>query len=177
MNFELNKIAGAILLTLLVYVGIRNLGDVFYHIEPAGTHTFVVEGLPVDEESKTVDKKMEQPDMMVLLATASVSRGQKIAKKCNSCHGFEKGESHKIGPALWGVVNRPIADPTNGFRYSKALQAIGGVWDDKALSAFIENPRTYAKGTRMAFIGIRKPQDRAHLIAYMRSLGDETGSK
>ena len=104
-----------------------------------------------------------------LLQTASIEKGMKTAKKCVSCHSFEAGGANKIGPALWGVVDRSVG-AVAGFTYSEALGSHGGNWDYEALNGFLENPKKYAEGTNMAFAGLRKASDRANIIAYLDSL-------
>ena len=106
-----------------------------------------------------------------LLQAASIEKGVKVAKKCVSCHSFDIGGANKIGPALWGIVDRDIA-VSAGFNYSAALSDKDGVWDYEALNGFLENPKKYAKGTNMAFAGLRKAKDRANIIAYLDSLKD-----
>ena len=98
-------------------------------------------------------------------------KGAKVFKKCVSCHSFDIGGANKIGPALWGIVDRDIA-VSAGFNYSAALSDKDGVWDYEALNGFLENPKKYAKGTNMAFAGLRKAKDRANIIAYLDSLKD-----
>ena len=104
-----------------------------------------------------------------LLQTASIEKGMKTAKKCISCHSFEAGGANKIGPALWGIVDREVGAGA-GFKYSEALAGLGGQWDYEALNGFLENPKKYAVGTNMAFAGLRKANDRANIIAYLDSL-------
>lgn len=170
-SFELNKIAGAILFTLLVYLGIQNLGDILFHTEPASENAYVVEGLEEETTLSAAASAEPEVDFLALLQTASVEKGQKVAKKCVACHVFEKGGVHKIGPALWGIVNRDIAS-MDGFGYSRTLNDLDGIWDYEALNGFLENPKKYAAGTKMVFIGLRKPGDRAAVIAYLNAQGD-----
>lgn len=170
-SFELNKIAGAVFFTLLVYLGVQNLGDILFHIEFADANAYIVEGLEVDAVSASKASAEPEVDILALLQTASVDKGAKVAKKCVSCHAFEKGGANKIGPALWGIVNRDVAS-VDGFTYSGALNEMAGDWDYDALNGFLENPKKYAAGTKMAFAGLRKPQDRAAIIAYLNAQGD-----
>ena len=107
-----------------------------------------------------------------LLAQADPTAGEAAARKCVACHSFEEGGPNKIGPALHNVVGREVA-AVEGFSYSGALQEKGGVWDYAALDAYLLNPREWAPGTKMAFAGVKKGEERADLIAYLRSITDE----
>lgn len=170
-SFELNKIAGAIFFTLLVYLGVQNLGDILFHIEEANPDAYVVEGIAEETVTAAVASAEPVMDLMAMMQTASITKGEKVAKKCVSCHAFEKGGANKIGPALWGIVNRDIA-AAGDFGYSNALAEMGGNWDFDALNGFLENPKKYAAGTKMAFAGLRKPTDRANMIAYLNAQSD-----
>src|SRR5690606_10334386 len=81
-----------------------------------------------------------------------------------------------VGPNLWGIVNRPVASH-EGFSYSAGMREFsqGGqvVWDYEHLSGFLKAPRSYVSGTAMAFAGVKKPEQEADLIAYLRTLADE----
>jgi cytochrome c2 len=107
----------------------------------------------------------------VLLAQADVDAGAKSARKCAACHSFEEGGANKIGPPLWGVIGRDVA--ALDFAYSDALSEKEGAWDYQALDAFLAEPREWAPGTKMAFAGIREPEERADVILYLRSLSNE----
>lgn len=168
-SFELNKIAGAVFFTLLVYLGVQNLGAVMFATEPANPEAYVVEG--VEEEGAVAQTALVEEIVPIadLLQTASIEKGQKVAKKCISCHSFDAGGANKIGPALYGIVDRAIGQH-GGFTYSGALAGMDGAWDYEALNGFLENPKKYAAGTNMAFAGLRKAKDRANIIAYLDSL-------
>jgi len=170
-SFEFNKIAGAVLFTLLVYLGVQNFADIVFDPQAADPNAYIVEG--VGTASAAVDRNMgaeeEEPDIVSLLAGASIEKGERVAKKCISCHAFSEGAPHGIGPNLYDIINRDIASLA-GFNYSKALEDLEGVWDYRSLSAFLASPRKFAKGTKMAFVGLRKPEDRAAMIAYLRRM-------
>ncbi|KLK94377.1 cytochrome C [Microvirga vignae] len=172
MNIETNKIAGAVFGTLLFVVGVNVIaGGLFSPHKPA------VPGydLPGAEEAAAggaggAPAAPAQP-LPVLLASADPAKGQASAKKCASCHTFEKGGANKVGPNLYGVVGRPVASH-EGFNYSAALKGKGGEWTYDTLFAFIHNPKQTVPGTIMAFAGIAQDKERADLLAYLRTLSD-----
>jgi cytochrome c len=114
----------------------------------------------------------ETTAIVALLAAATPEAGRKVFKKCGTCHSPDKDGKRKIGPNLWDVVDRPIAS-AEGFTFSGALAAKSGeAWSYENLDAFLERPRDWAPGTRMGFAGLKKPEQRAAVIAYLRSLSD-----
>ena len=92
-------------------------------------------------------------------------------RKCRACHKVEEGKNG-VGPSLWSVVGRPIAS-VDGYSYSDALSGLEGSWTLADLDAFLTKPKDYAPGTKMAFAGLKKPEDRINLIVY---LNEEDGS-
>ena len=111
-------------------------------------------------------------DIGAMLADADPARGKRVFNKCKACHTVDKGGKNGIGPNLWNIVNRaPAAD--SGFKYSDALAGLSAKpWNYENLNAFLLKPKDYAKGTKMTFAGLKKDSDRAHLLAYLRSLSD-----
>lgn len=107
-----------------------------------------------------------------LLASADVAEGEKIFRKCKACHTVEKDGKSRSGPNLYDIVGGPVA-AREGFKYSGALSEYGGEWSPERLDAFLEKPKDAVKGTRMSFPGLKKPEDRAALIAYLASHSDE----
>ncbi len=99
------------------------------------------------------------------VVTAAIS-GEKIYAKCAACHDIAKGGANGIGPALHGVVGRAIGSAA-GYTYSSALKSKGGNWDAAALDAYIAAPAKYAPGTKMAYAGLSKPEERKAVIEYM----------
>jgi cytochrome c len=110
------------------------------------------------------------PDWGTVLPAANVATGATVAKKCVSCHVFEKGGANGTGPALWGVLGRD-AGAVPGFAYSPAMVA-HPAWDYAAMDAFLAAPQKYIEGTKMSFVGLKKQEDRIAVIAYMRSMAD-----
>ena len=105
------------------------------------------------------------------IASGDPVKGKRVAKKCTACHTMNKGGKNHLGPSLYGIVNQPAA-AVPGYRYSKAMKASGVVWTEPALSAFFAKPKKFMKGTKMSFRGIKSAQQRADLIAYLKTLGD-----
>ena len=93
--------------------------------------------------------------------------GEKVFKKCKACHVVDK-EKHKTGPHLVNVIGRTAGTAEGYKKYSKAMKNSGIVWNDETLDGYLEKPKKYLKGTRMAFAGLRKEKDRANVIAYLK---------
>ena len=106
-----------------------------------------------------------------LLKAADPAAGEKIAAKCKACHDLSKGGPNKIGPNLWDIVGNKQAHLDN-FSYSDAVKGLGGQWTYENLNKFLTKPKDYAPGTKMTFPGLSKPEDRAAVIAYLRTLSD-----
>lgn len=106
--------------------------------------------------------------------TGDVEKGKKIFSKCKACHQVGKSAKDRVGPHLNGVFGRAAA-AHDGFAYSKSMKRAGAdglIWTAETLDAYIENPRALVSKTRMSFKGLKKPQDRADLLAYLRDFSD-----
>lgn len=95
--------------------------------------------------------------------------GEKSFAKCKACHTANPGGANGIGPNLAGVVGGPVGAHAAGFSYSDALKGKGGTWDDAAVDAWLTNPKAFAPGTKMTFAGIADAQERANIIAYLKT--------
>ncbi len=114
---------------------------------------------------------MPEP-ILALIATADIERGKAVAKACAACHHFEKGGPNGVGPGMWGVVGNK-KQVHEGYAYSGTLDDNGEPdWTYESLNKFLWKPKAYAPGTKMNFIGVKKPEDRAALIAYLRTMDD-----
>lgn len=108
-----------------------------------------------------------------LIARANIERGRRLARICETCHSFEKGGvSLPDGPNLWDVVGAPKAG-AKGFEYSENLREAGGNWTYDELNEYIWNPKHLIPDGDMAYIGLRRAQDRADLIGWMRTMSDD----
>lgn len=109
--------------------------------------------------------------ILALIAAADVAKGESLSKQCAACHDFTKGGPDRVGPNLWGAVNGPKAHKA-GFAYSDDLKTAGGNWTYEDLNHFLWKPKSLIAGTKMNFIGLKKPEDRAAMIAWLRTQGD-----
>ena len=170
-DLEMNKIAGAILAAGVIAMMVGLVSNLIYQ-KPHGTMELAYSIAP-SESDESEPAAAEAPSLepiAPLLASADLDSGLKVAKKCTTCHTFDDGGANKIGPNLYDIVNRTIA-AGDGFGYSGALQEKASeAWTYENLNGFIAKPKEWAPGTKMSFAGIRKAQDRADLILYMRSL-------
>jgi cytochrome c len=113
---------------------------------------------------------------MSLTAGAAVAQdgnaeeGAEVFKKCRACHDVGPDAKNKVGPLLNGIVGRK-AGTIDGFAYSDANKAAGAkglTWTEDVMFKYLENPLAYMPGTKMAFAGLKDPQDRKDLIAYLK---------
>lgn len=169
---ELNKVAGALLTTGIVALVSGIIASTIFHREPLEQPAYVVAGSAQAPQEAAATAETEVEPIEPLLGAASVEAGAAIVKKCAACHTVDKGGANKIGPNLWDVVNRTVG-AVDGFAYSDALkEKAGDAWSYENLSAFLLMPKDWAPGTKMAFAGLKKIEDRANLIVYLRSLSD-----
>ena len=172
-SFELNKLIGAFLGVVFVMFSVSIVSDSIFAAHGPEKPGYIIEA--VEEEAGGGEEEAAEVPIATLLAAADPAAGEAVFKKCAACHTGDKGGANKVGPNLWGIVNRPVASH-EGFSYSGAMQEFsqGGsvVWDYEHLSQFLKAPRSYVKGTAMAFAGIKKPEEEANLIAYLRTLSD-----
>ncbi len=117
--------------------------------------------------------------MLLALASPSradgdASRGEKIFRKCKACHAIGQDEKNKVGPQLNGVIGKVIAS-ADGYQYSEAFlkkKGDGLVWSEETLDAYLENPKNFIEGTKMVFVGLKKPDERSDVIAYLKTFNE-----
>jgi cytochrome c len=167
-GLELNKIAAAVLLAGIIAMVSGFTTSILYKPEEPEKRGYSIEVAEVTAPgaAPVVEAPVEIAEFM---AAADVTAGQAFSKKCTACHSFDKGGPNKVGPALYGVIGRQVAS-LGGYAYSDALKGKGGAWSNQRMSEFLTKPKKWAKGTKMVYAGIKKPTDRANLIAYLNSL-------
>jgi cytochrome c len=171
-SFEWNKVFGAVLAVLLLVMAGNFAADALFNPKKPSVAGYELAGEVVEVSSSAT--QVAAIPIAELLAKADPKKGESAAKKCIACHSFEKGGANKVGPNLWAVVNAPIARVA-GFSYSAALKGLGEkgtAWTYDDLNRFLESPKKYAAGTAMGFAGITKPEERADVILFMRSMSD-----
>lgn len=99
-----------------------------------------------------------------------VKAGKTVFERCIACHTVAKGDRNRAGPNLWGVFGSTAGQRDIGYKFSDALKASGLVWDEATLSSYLENPQKVVPKTRMRFPGLKNPDQRADVIAYLRSV-------
>jgi len=176
--YELNKIFGAVVSSVLAVTVIGFLANMLVHprqLEKSVLDIKVAEDAAPAAAAAGPAAALEP--IAPLLAAASADAGKALTRNCTSCHSFEKGGKNAVGPNLWDVLGNKKAHAA-GFGYSSGLQAMAakggdeGAWGYENLNAFLANPKGYLPGTRMAYAGMRRAEDRANLIAFLRTLSD-----
>ena len=172
-SFEWNKIAGAVLGTLIFVLVVSFATEAIYEPAKPAKPGYVVEGVQEEASASTSAAPAEEalPDFGTVLPTADAAAGQKISSRCEQCHDLSKGGPNKIGPNLWGVVGRARATH-EGFSYSGAMSADHAPWTLDKLFKFLKSPAAFVPGTKMSFAGLRSPQDRINLLAWLRTQSD-----
>ncbi|MBT5434151.1 MAG: cytochrome c family protein [Rhodospirillaceae bacterium] len=170
-SFEFNKIAGGVLVALLLVVCIDKLSNILY--APELPEHAAVETEADAHSDADVGGGHDAPEvsMAALLAGADLEDGEGQFKKCKSCHTIESGGANGTGPNLYGIVGNAQAHSAD-FGYSAVLSDLGGTWTFEELDAFLTSPKTYANGTKMTFRGISDGEDRANLIAWLNTQSD-----
>jgi cytochrome c len=169
MDLEFNKIAAAVLTAGIIAMVAGLIAGTLVRPKPLDKPGYVI---AVEEKAPAAGAAAAPagPEPIApLMASADAKAGAEVAKKCTVCHTFDKGGPNRIGPNLFGTVGEPIAEG-KGYAFSDALKAHKGTWDVDTLNAWLFKPQTFAKGTKMTFVGLPKAKDRADVVAYLESL-------
>lgn len=175
MNSYTNMAAGALLSAVFVVMSVSIASEGLFHAEEPEKPGFAIVAEEAPADGGSAAAAPAAVPIAQLLASADPAAGANSFKKCASCHSAEPSSPNKVGPGLWSVVNRPIA-AHEAFSYSAAIKDFskGGAekWDYEHLNHFLAAPKAYIKGTAMGFAGLKNDQERANVIAYLRSLSD-----
>ncbi|MCA0449883.1 MAG: cytochrome c family protein [Proteobacteria bacterium] len=169
-SYELNKIFGAVVGSVLAITVIGYISNLLVHPHQLEKSVLDIK-IETAAPTATAAAPVELPPIAPLLATADAAAGAALTRNCTSCHTFEKGGRNGVGPNLFDIVGNKKAH-IDGFAYSPGVAAKGGQWDYEDLNHFLANPRAFIPGTRMAYAGMRRAEDRANLIAHLRTLSD-----
>lgn len=169
-GFELNKVMGAVLGTLLFTLSLNIVSGGIFAAHPPQKPGYEI---VVKDDTGAGKQGPAEPEVPLanLLADANPEKGASVARQCVACHDFAKGGPNKVGPNLYGVVNRDVGSHA-GFSYSNPMKNHKGKWTFEELDKFLANPSKAVPGTSMTFLGIRRPTDRAAVIAYLNKQAD-----
>ena len=174
-GLEVNKILASIFVALIVVGLISILGDEIINgrNNEQAENAYYIDISEMETSDVVANTQNEQvsEEIAMFLTSASFEKGEKLFKKCSACHSYQKGSTNKVGPNLWNIINRPKAS-VQGFTYSKALAEFSGNWGYEELSQFLYKPKKYIQGTKMNFSGLKKVQDRADLLLFLREQAD-----
>jgi nitrite reductase (NO-forming) len=109
------------------------------------------------------------------IAQDEVAAGKKVFRKCQACHSVEAGVN-KVGPSLAGVLGRK-AGSVEKYNYSRPMKEAAFAWDEAALDAFLADPAKHVPGNKMTFVGLKSTEDRAAVIAFLKSTGQSTAAE
>jgi cytochrome c len=176
-SFEWNKIAGWVLAAFLVIMGITTAtGSIFSPHKPEKPGYDVCANNECEAAADAGGSAAAAPayDLGTLLAAADPVKGETTFKKCATCHSIEKGGPNKSGPNLWNILNRNHGSAP-GFAYSAGVKAkVAEAYSYEVMNLWIENPKAAVPGNKMSFAGLRKPEERADLLAYLNKMSDSS---
>ena len=170
----MNKIIVSIVFAIILVLGINKVTDVIFYVEKPEKSAYQVASVTTaasTTSAETTSVSSESGNIMALFASTSAADGAKVFKKCLTCHSIGKGDPNKIGPNIFGVLNRK-AGSISDYKYSKAMAAYGKVWSFEEMNGFLTKPKDWIKGTKMSFMGLKSAKDRAAVILYMNENTD-----
>ncbi len=165
---ETNKILAAVLVAGIVAMLSGFIAKKLTETEPLKKDAYPIEVTNAAPAAPGAAPAKAEPLTKELLAAATPAQGENVSKICASCHVFASGGGNRIGPNLFGVVGRARASIAD-FAYSDAMKAKGGSWSADSLNEFLWNPGAFVPGTKMTFIGLKKPEDRAAIIKWLEA--------
>lgn len=169
-SLEVNKAFAAVLTAGIAFMGFGEIGKMVVHPHQL-SETAIRVDVPEAAAAAAAPAAPVLEPIAPLLASADVAAGQAVfARQCAACHSVNQGGRNGTGPNLWAIMGAGHAH-AQGFGYSAALQAKAAEpWDWENMNAWLANPRAAIPGNRMSFAGIARAQDRANVIAFLRTL-------
>ena len=167
-TMTMTKVVGGFCGTFLVFLLGGWAAEAIYHGGGGGhegeeTQAYMIEVPESGAEGEAAPAEEEVP-FDVAFAAADATAGESVFRNCRSCHALDGTDG--VGPHLNGVVGRPV-DAIDGYAYSGALEQVADVWSEENLYHFLQDPQGWAPGTKMTYQGLKDPEDRANLIAYL----------
>ena len=168
-SFEINKIIAAVLMVVILVIGIDKVSDIIFHVEKPKTPGYAVD---IEQASTTSTETTEEKiNITAFMTMGDIATGEKVFKKCKSCHSIKQGGGNKIGPALWNVMFRKVGSIAD-YKYSKALTSYGKEWSWEEMNGFLIKPSKWIPNNKMGFAGIKSEKDRASVILYLNQNSD-----
>ena len=182
MRFTMRTLAApavGVLAVLLAACGGSDSGGTAPAAPPAATPEEVTPAEPAPTEAAPAEPAAAEPAPTEASApaddgatgyaayTGDAAKGKRVFAQCMTCHAVQEGRNN-VGPSLYQIVGRESGS-IPGFNYSSANADSDVVWTEENLFEYLENPQAYIPGTIMAFPGLRNPQDRADVIAYLKN--------
>lgn len=168
-SMNTNKYLGGFIVVAWLLLIVNYVGDAI--IPPIEPIISVVSDNNTAMANKPSQAAVPEQPLSILLASASIEKGKKVAKKCVSCHSFKKGGKNKVGPNLYDIMGKKRG-AVAGFGYSSAIKKMGGDWGFEDMNSFLIKPKKFMPGTKMSFSGLKKSGDRAAIILYLRSYSE-----
>lgn len=164
-----NTAAGWVLFAAGLGLGLSILSDKYFHGNSAERPEQLGYAIEVADTGGDGPAEMTFAEALTLV---SADDGQKVWAKCQSCHSIDAGGANGVGPNLHAIMGASVAAKP-GFSYSGALAGLGGQWDWERMNEWLKNPRGYVDGTKMAFAGLSKIEDRAAVALFMNANGSD----
>lgn len=162
----LKNILGGLIFVVAVFALVNVIGNVMMNPATEAPAEAPTKAAPATPSAAAA------PRIVAAALVGDAKAGKNIfRKKCMGCHTVGKEDPSRTGPNLWAIIGKEKGI-AKGYRYSKPMRALGGVWTEADLMSFMAGPRTFLRDTKMTFAGLKKEKDRVNVIAYLQTLKD-----